>query len=180
MSLRSIARNYARALSDTLADDATVRRVESDLCSLARAMDEMPDLAQFLAGPIVPTSRKREAADQILSSSGASDGCIGLVRLLIDRHRIALMGEIAEEFSAITRERLGLVDAEVISASPLTDEMKSKALASLGRLTGLEVRARFRVDPDVIGGMRAQVGHTIYDGSVRSRIDRLRERFARN
>ncbi|MGD8376315.1 MAG: ATP synthase F1 subunit delta [Acidobacteriota bacterium] len=178
MSLRAIARNYARALSDTLPEVDLVRRVEAELTELARAFHDTPELRTFLAGPLVPRERKRKAADELLSSAGASKETIGFVRLLIDRHRIGLMEEVAEEFSEIAQERLGVVDAEVVSAKPLSEELRTRTVRSLGRLTGREVRARFRTDPSVLGGIRTRVGDTIYDGSLRGRIDRLRERFA--
>ena len=129
MSLRSIARNYARALSDTLSDDGELRRVESDLLGFASAMEEIPELREFLAGPIVPAEGKKKAARAILTAGGAAESSGRVIELLIDRHRVALMPEVAEEFSAIASERLGLVDADVTSAAPLSEEMKSKAVA---------------------------------------------------
>lgn len=178
MSLRSVARNYARALADTLPDEAAVRRLEGELNQLAAVLAGDEEIRRFLAGPLVAIDRQRAVADQVLAGAGASTSLRNFVRLLIDRHRMNLLDEVAEEFSAMARERLGIVDAEVTSALPLSDEMKERARASLKRITGRDVRAEFQVDPEVLGGLRARVGSTIYDGSVRGGLERLRSRFA--
>jgi F-type H+-transporting ATPase subunit delta len=178
MSLRSIARNYARALSETLAADDAVRRMEEELGALARAVGEVPELGEFLAAPHVPADAKLQVAERVLAGCGASKETRALVRLLIGRRRFGLLREVAEEFSGIARERLGLVDAEVISAVPLGDAVRSRATKALERLTRRRVRATFRVDPAVLGGIRARVRDTIFDGSVQGRLERLRAHVA--
>jgi F-type H+-transporting ATPase subunit delta len=178
MSMRKIARNYARAMADTLPDDAAVRRLEGELREFASVFADDDEVRHFLAGPLISNDKKIEAVEKALAGGGGSAELRKFVRLLIERNRINLLPEMAEEFSATARERLGIVDAEVVSALPLTDELKERARASLKRITGRDVRAEFQVDPNVLGGIRAQVGSTIYDGSVRGRLERMRTRFS--
>ena len=177
MSQRSIARSYARALADTLQGDAALRRVEADLAGFVGAMQAHDELREFLTGPLVPLERRVQAAHAVLKAGRAGTATRNFVTLLLERHRAGLAGEIAEEFSALARERLGILAAEVTSARPLSKQTQDKARASLARLTRSEVRAEFRVDPKLLGGLRTRVGSTVYDGSVRGRLDRLRDRM---
>jgi F-type H+-transporting ATPase subunit delta len=151
-----------------------LERHESELIALGGAVRSNPELREYLAAPQLPPELKRDAIEKILQGAGASTELLGLARLLVERHRILLAPEIAEEFSALVRERLGIVDAEVVSARPLGATVQDKVREALGRRTGRKVRAAFRVDPTVLGGLSARVGTTIYDGSLRGRLDRLR------
>ena len=92
---------------------------------------------------------------------------------------MGLAALIAEEFSMVVRDRLGIVDAEVTSAMPMDEAMQERTRAALAHLARKEVRASFNVDPSLVGGLRARIGSTIYDGSVRGRMDRLRERIVK-
>ena len=175
MSLRTVARSYARAFFDTLQDPSALERHESELSALGGAVRSSRELREFLAAPQLPPEMKRNAIEKILQGTGAGGECLRLARFLVERHRILLAPEIAQEFSALVRERLGIVDAEVVSARPLAETVQEKVRQALGRRTGRKVRAAFRVDPTVLGGLRAQVGTTIYDGSVRGRLGRLRD-----
>ncbi len=177
MTQRSIARSYAWALADTLEGDAALRRVEVDLAEFARVMQAHGELRQFLTGPLVPLERRVQAAHAVLKAGRVGTATRNFVALLLERHRAGLASEIAEEFSALVRERLKIVAAEVTSARRLSKQAQDKARASLARLTGCEVRAEFRVDPTLLGGLRTRVGSTVYDGSVRGRLERLRDRM---
>ena len=114
-----------------------------------------------------------------LEFQGASERCQSFVKVVIERHRVNLAGLIAEEFSVVVRERLGIVDVEIASALPMDEAMQESTRAALARLARKEVRASFSVDPSLVGGLRACIGSTIYDGSVRGRMQKLRERIVK-
>ena len=179
MSQRVIARRFALALSDSVPQDDVLRAIELELERFAAAVKEVPELHEYLAGPLVPLEQKREAAVKVLDLLGASQRSKDFVLVLLQRHRAGLVGVIVEEFSAAVRERLGIVDAEITSAVPLDDDMKARAKKALAQLARKEVRASFQVDPSLVGGLRARIGSTIYDGTVRGRLDRLREQIAK-
>ena len=179
MSQRTIARSYARALTDTLPDAPALRRMEEELAALARLLREDEELREFLIGPRLPMSVRSRAAEEVLAAAGASAECRRFAGLLVRRYRLGIASKIAEEFSALVREQLGIVDAEIVSARSLGSRLEEEARAGLAKLTGREVRARFRVDPTVLGGLRAQVGDTVYDGSIQGHLKRLREHIAR-
>jgi F-type H+-transporting ATPase subunit delta len=179
MSQRVIARRFALALSDSIASDDALRSMEQEVGRFAAALEQVPELHEYLAGPLVPAERKREAATAVLESQGASERCRDFVLVLLERHRVDLATLIAEEFSLVMRERLGIVDAEIASALPMDEATRERTRAALARLARKEVRASFSVVPSLVGGLRARIGSTIYDGSVRGRMNRLRDRIVK-
>ena len=118
MSQRVIARRFALALSDSVPQDDLLRSIEAELVHFAASVKEVPELHEYLAGPLVPLEQKREAAIKVLDLLGASKRSKDFVLVLLQRHRAGLVGVIAEEFSGVVRERLGIVDAEITSATP--------------------------------------------------------------
>ncbi len=97
--------------------------------------------------------------------------------MIIDHRRIAILDEIREAFELLLDERMGFVRAEVTSAAPL-DQQRSAGLESeLSNLTGKRMRLRFAVDPELLGGVVARIGSTVYDGSLRGQLQQLRRQL---
>jgi F-type H+-transporting ATPase subunit delta len=99
---------------------------------------------------------------------------------LIDHRRIHEFASIIEAFEALADERLGFVRADVTSAHELTDEQRADLGAQLSRLSGKQAKLRFATDPAVMAGVVARVGSTVYDGSVRGQLERLRVKLGSN
>jgi F-type H+-transporting ATPase subunit delta len=97
--------------------------------------------------------------------------------ILIDHGRTALLGEIQGAFDSEMNRRLGIVDAIVTSAHELSAAEKSRLAQSLERVTGKKIQAQYQLNPQLIGGARVQIGSTIYDGTVRERLNRLRSQL---
>jgi F-type H+-transporting ATPase subunit delta len=97
--------------------------------------------------------------------------------LVIDRRRGDLVGEMASAFEQALDERMGLVHVEVRSAAPLNQDQRSALGQELSRVANKQVRCDFYVDPALIGGVVARMGSTVYDGSVRTQLEELRERL---
>jgi F-type H+-transporting ATPase subunit delta len=97
--------------------------------------------------------------------------------VLISHERLAALSEIFEEYRLEMNRRLSISDAEVVTARPLGDEERAKLEVQVAELAGTRVSATFREDKSVIGGAIVRIGSTIYDGSVRGRLERLRERL---
>jgi F-type H+-transporting ATPase subunit delta len=136
------------------------------------------DLRSVLASPAISATRKRLVIKSIASALGASTVIRNFVLVLSDRRRAAALAEVLDAFEKALDARLGFVGAEVRSAFELTDRQREQLSAQLGKLAGAQVRMRFTVDPDLIGGVAARIGSTVYDGSVRGQLAELRERLA--
>jgi F-type H+-transporting ATPase subunit delta len=97
--------------------------------------------------------------------------------VLISHERLATLGEIIEEYRLEMNRRLSISDAEIVTARPLQDQERAKLEREVADLAGTRVNATFRQDKSLIGGAMVRIGSTIYDGSVRGRLERLKERL---
>jgi F-type H+-transporting ATPase subunit delta len=98
--------------------------------------------------------------------------------VLIDHRRPALLGGVREAFESVTDERLGVARVDVVSARELTLAQRGAIVAEVGRVTGRQARAQFSIREDLIGGVVARVGSTVFDGSVRGQLEALKHRLA--
>lgn len=175
---QAISNRYAQALADAVfAPNSGVdpRQVSSELHSFDDTVRSVPELKNVLLSPAVATGRKRAVVERLAAALPLSRLVRNFLFVLIDRRRADLLHEIAPAFDAAVDERLGLVRAEVTSAAPLSDAQVSELEAALSQVAGRKVRCEFQVDPSLIGGVVARIGSTVYDGSVRSQLDAMRQ-----
>lgn len=178
MTNRAIASRYARVLLDVAAKDADPRKVEQDLAAFARLMAEHDQLGQVLVNPAIPAARKRDLVNALVERVGGVSAVAGrLLVLLAERDRLGLLPELLEVYRDLLRARDGIVRARVTTASALAPERIRALEESLAAATGQHVAVETAVDPDIIGGIVANVGGTVYDGSVARHLARLRERL---
>jgi F-type H+-transporting ATPase subunit delta len=97
--------------------------------------------------------------------------------VVIDRRRTGNLNEIADAFELALDERMGILRAEVTSAAPLDETQQAALQQQLSRVSGKQVRCEFKIDPALIGGVTARIGSTVYDGSVRTQLQNMRERL---
>ncbi|MCC6862542.1 MAG: ATP synthase F1 subunit delta [Bryobacterales bacterium] len=176
----ALAKRYAGALVDVVTGpksevdpqnaSAQLRRVEETF----RASDE---LRNALSSPAVPPARKRAVVSRMAEMLGVSRSVRNFLLVLIDHRRVGLLAEIAEAFDVLLDERLGVARAQVTAARELSDAQKARLQQELSRLTGRPVRLRYAVDPQLIGGVVARIGSTVYDGSVAGQLEALNRRL---
>lgn len=177
----ALAMRYARALADVAMAPGSKGNAEgviADLGTFERVLTESVDLKTALESPAVPPPRKRAVAGRLAKELQLSDTVRRFLFVLIDHRRTALLREVREAFESVMDERLGIVRADVMSARPLTEPQQQQILAGLARLTGKQTRAQFRVRDELIGGVMARIGSTVYDGSVRGQLEALKQRLA--
>jgi F-type H+-transporting ATPase subunit delta len=177
MSQTTIARRYASALYQEAEVAGKVDRVDRDVEAVRDSIEASRELAQLFASPIVP-SQKKLAVSERLFEGRVDDLVLRLVRLLIEKGREGLIPNVVRAYAQLRDERLGLVEAGVRTALPLGPDEADALKAALERTTGQKVRLRIEVDPSLIGGIVVRVGDTVYDGSARHHLERLREQFA--
>ena len=172
----SIARRYARGLH-AVADgageaDATLAALET----LAEAASESGDLASVLESPRITREQRRGVLLAIAEKQGFSTLMQNFLQLLVDRDRAVELPFIARVFRELADESAGRVRAEVVTALPLADTQAKDLEAALAQATGKTVILSRREDPEIIGGMAAKVGDTLYDGSLKTQLARMRSR----
>lgn len=156
--------------------EGQLEAVEDDLFRFARALEGSDELRSVLTDEAVPASRRLGVVTDLLGNR-ASPLSAALVSAVVAAGRSRQLPAIADGLvrrAAASRER---VLAEVRSAVPLDDDQRTRMAEALGRATGKSVEVKVVIDPEVLGGVVAQVGDTVIDGSVRSRLDELRERI---
>jgi F-type H+-transporting ATPase subunit delta len=169
------ARRYAEAAFDIGRGDRTLDAWERDLARLASLL-ESAELRSFLEHPAIPFARK-EAVVQQIAGEGVSREALALVLLMVRRGRPGAIGRMIEHFGELLRRERGIALAEVRTALPLDDEQRRAIEERLTQITGDKIEMREMVDEDLIGGVAVRIGDTLYDASVRSRLERLRARM---
>ncbi|HVJ04146.1 MAG TPA: ATP synthase F1 subunit delta [Candidatus Saccharimonadales bacterium] len=180
--MAAVSSRYARAFADVVAAsnlDAT--KAVEHLRSLVAAFQESHDLREVWESPAIPVEQKHRVLDALCEKLGATERPLrNFIAVLIDQNRIALLPEIAKLLDVELNSRNGRVDAEIVSARELGIEQRSSLVAEISRLTGKAVLPHYSTDDKLIGGVKVRVGSTIYDGSVRGQLQRLRQQLTEN
>jgi F-type H+-transporting ATPase subunit delta len=170
-----VANRYARALADVVFQrKLDPRQTEQELNALATLVESAPELRTVWENPSVEAEQKHHVLDAIVARVGASRIVRNFVALLIDHRRIAALPEIARQVELEVNQRFGLVDAEVTTARPLDDSAKRALEARVAVVIGKKVRARYAQNLTLLGGAVVKVGSTVYDGSIRGQLQRLK------
>ena len=173
----AVASRYATALADVALEQNDADRVKNDLNSFAKTFAESLDLRALIESPGVGQDLKHRVIGEIASRMGLVPAVRNFAFLLVHHHRTEILAEIQQAFQTELNTRLGIAEAEVTSAREMSTEERGKLTSALERRTGKKIEASFRRDESLVGGTVVRVGSTIYDGSVREQLMRLRERL---
>ena len=179
--MSAFAARYARAFADVVLDTKLdPAEVEQQLKDFAVTFAGSKDLREVLLNPSIPTAQRVRILDAVNSRIGCGPKVRNFLAVLISHERLAALSEIVKEFGLEMNRRLSISDAEVVTARPLQDQERAKLEREVAELAGTSVNATFRQDKSLIGGAIVRIGSTIYDGSVRGRLERLKERLVAN
>jgi F-type H+-transporting ATPase subunit delta len=171
----SAPRRYADAAFEIATRDGTIETWRRDLDSAAGELDGS-ELMTILANPSLPLEQRTDVARKVFA--GLSAPARNLVLLLVRRGRIEQLPRVATEFRRLDDQRQGITHATATSAAPLTDSEVGALTARLEELTGGRIALQTDVDESLIGGLVVRVGDRLIDGSVRGRLERLRNQLA--
>jgi F-type H+-transporting ATPase subunit delta len=175
--LSAVAQRYAAALADVAAERKNGEAVRRDLAAFVEAFASVPDLRNALESPALSATVKHRVIEEIAAKMKLDVAVRNFIYLLVDHRRLETLAEIQQAFRDELNVRLGIVEAEVTSARELSAAEKKELTAVLERRTGKKVEARFQEDEELLGGAIVRLGSTIYDGSVRDQLNRLREQL---
>ena len=177
--MAEVLSRYARALVDAVADmkldGAAVLAQLRSLRDLVKSSDE---LRRVWENPAIPADQKRALLDAIVARENVVKPVRNFVAVLIDNRRIAALPEIAKQVELEMDRRLGLAEAEVTSARELSPEERRDLEVQMELLTGKKVRAHYATDGTLLGGAVVRLGSTIYDGSVRGQLEKMKEQLS--
>jgi len=174
--MRSVAaaRRYARALFGLARDTNALADIKREVDEFGALLAEDKALHDALLTPLHPAKERKAVVSAIAQRAGLSQSVHHFLLFLIDQRRLVAFDAIREEFERLANEASGLVTAQVVAASPLDERRQDRLRRALSDRTGQEVRLDIRVDPSLIGGAIATVGDTVFDGSLRTQLDKLR------
>lgn len=187
MISESVVNRYAHALADVIveptspgSESVSPAEAVAQLRKFYASSSAVPELQAVLASPAVPKPRKRAVIRAIATAEGLSRIIVNFLFVLSDRRRWSALHDVIETLDAVLDDHLGFERAKVQSAYQLSDQQRDDLSRELARIAGRKVRLSLTVDPDLIGGVTARVGSTVYDGSVRGQLAKMRESLLAN
>ena len=150
-------------------------RATEGLRAIASLLHESSDLRQVWENPAIPVDQKRRVLDVIAQRDGISKQVRNLVAVLIDHRRMHFLDAIIRQLEKELDARMGIAEAEITSVRELADAEKREFEQQVAKLTGKKVRAHYGRDASLLGGAVVRVGSTIYDGSVKGQLERMKE-----
>jgi len=174
--MAAIGSRYARAFLDVVTsanlDPAAVERQFADFLA---TWDGSAELQAFFTNPSVAAQQKVAILDKLNAKMGLPRELRNLLAVLIDNNRIGQVHEVAADFRVALQQRMGIQQAEIVTARELSPEQRAALVDEVGKLAGTRIEPSFKLDQSILGGTVVRIGSTVYDGSVRGRLQRLKE-----
>ncbi len=176
--MASVVGVYARAFADVaIGSKLDSIRMLQELHAVEALLGESVQLRRVMENPSIPGDRKRAVLDGVARKMGIARQVRNFIAVVTDHRRLPLLAEILKELQQELNDRMGIADAEVVSARELSADEAKLLEAEIAKLTGKHVRARYRKDASLLGGALVKVGSTVYDGSVSEQLERIREQL---
>src|SRR5271157_1953563 len=178
--MASVVGTYARAFADvvtTAKNQLDPAGALLELHGIEALLKESDQLRRVLENPSIPGDRKRAVLDAITGRLGTTRQVRNFIAVLTDHRRLPLFSEILKQVEQELNDRQGFAEAQVSTARQLSDPEKRMLEAEITKMTGKKVRARYEQDASLLGGAVVQVGSTIYDGSVKWQLEKIREQL---
>ena len=175
-----IEQRYARALADlAFQSHADTEKLRGDLLAVSQTLAASQPLRMVLASPAVGWDKKRGILDDIAGRLGLAPLTRNFLLVAGERGRAGYIQGMEQAFEQILLERAGIVRATVTSARGLSESEQKNIAGALERQVGRKLQTRYATNPELVGGFVAQVGDQVYDGSIRGRLERLRQALIR-
>ncbi len=177
MSVETVARRYAAALADVVINTNEIDSVKSELKTWEQMINANGDLQNAFRNPAISHLNKEKVLENLIEKTQSTKTTANFLRVLLRNSRLTEIGEINERFSSVLEERSGAVSAQITSARSLSENEKAEMQANLTKLTGKTVSLKFETDETLIGGVVARLGSTVYDGSVKTQLEELKQQM---
>lgn len=169
-----IAERYAKALSSAIDSAEELEEALDALRDFAEVYEGHPELRQAIENPVLTLDVRKAVLEEVVKRSGMPEIACGFIRTLFLRGRISLLADVLELLDRVVNKRLGRVRAEVTTAVPLTESHTEKIRKSLSDFARKEVHLTTEVDASIIGGVVVRMEGTVFDGSLRARLARMK------
>ena len=170
----NIAKRYARAFFNIAGEEQRYEDFSQELGSFSALLKENKVLSEFLANPVYDQPDKKAVVEALLAKLSLSPLTANFLKLLVDKRRIGILSDIERCYRKLVEDALKKVSVTVKTAFPLTDVLSARLLRELEKLTGRQVEMTVQEDPALLGGIVVRVGDTLYDGSIRTQLNHIR------
>ncbi len=177
MSVETVARRYAAALADVVTKTNETDSVKTELKTWEQIISANADLQTAFRNPAISYTDKEKVLDNLIAKTQPTKTTANFLRILLRNDRLTEIKEINERFAGVLEERSGVVSAEITSARPLSENEKAEMRTNLEKLTGKRINLNFATDESLIGGVVTRLGSTVYDGSVRTQLEELKQQM---
>jgi F-type H+-transporting ATPase subunit delta len=177
MSARVVARRYAEALADVAGERGKVDEIGAELRGFAEMVSTNRELQEVFASPIISNDDKRGVLDALIAGARPGAAVANLLRLLLKNNRLQVIRDVYDAFTKIVNERQGTVVAEVTSAGDVGESEREALKSRLEEMTGKQVELHFKTDSSLIGGLVTRVGSVVYDGSIRTQLEGIKQKM---
>jgi len=177
MSVTAVARRYAEAIADVSVEHGLVDQIDSDLRTFVDMMTGSRELHQVFASPIISMDEKARVLDALIERTRPNRMTANLLKTLLRHYRLHHLDAVYQQFRREMNERQGLVLAEVTTAFPIDPEDRTALARRLQSLMGRQVEIKYLTDSSLIGGVVTRIGSVIYDGSIRTQLETVKNRL---
>lgn len=175
MSTSAISRRYAKALVGLGAEQGMVERYGEELSRLASVLETETMLRLIVESPTFPQEKKSAIVGEISEKLEFSDGMKNFVGLLLEKDRLKYLSQIEGVYREFADDLSGVLRARIVSSTELTDEQKTSIGSGLEKQTGKKVELKVDLDPALIGGIQAEIGGRLFDGSLKTQLKRFED-----
>lgn len=178
MSTETIARRYSVALADVVSQTTETDTVKSELATWGELLNGNAELQTVFTSPAITQINKEKVLGELISRTKPSTTTSNFLKVLLQNGRLADLGDINDRFATVLEERSGVVSAEITSARELPENERAEFETNLEKITGKKVNINYLINKDIIGGVVTRIGSTVYDGSVKTKLENLKEQLA--
>jgi F-type H+-transporting ATPase subunit delta len=175
LSVSALTRRYAKALVELGVEQKAVESYGGELANVKDVLTQEELLRQLLDSPTLALGKKEAMLADLCKVMELSEGMVKFLGLLLSKGRIGFLGQIEEKYRSQADELAGILNAKITAASDLDDVQQQAIATSLEKQTGKQVAVTVEVDPGLIGGLQAEIGGRLFDGSVKTQLKRIEE-----
>jgi F-type H+-transporting ATPase subunit delta len=175
--IRTIAKRYAKALVQLAEEKNSVDKTKADLAAFTGAVDALPALQKLFSSPVFTPENKKAVIQELAAKLGMQKTTQRFVEHLAETGRIRYVRDIYEAFLEILAERTNRAMARLTTAAAINPADLAEIKKKLEALTGKQVDIDTQVDASLIGGAKAQIGSTVYDGSIKNQLNKMRSQL---
>ncbi len=178
MKSKILVKRYTQGLVNSIKNEAEFSAVSQELSNFALLLSKHEKLKETLLSPFLPTTKRAQIAKEVLAKQTFGEKVSRFILLLVEHNRLELIPDIIESLPEVWNEQKGTYTYEVASVVPLTDDQRKKLEKKLELLEKRPVILKYRIDPDLVGGLWVRRENIVYDVSIKGNLMKLKEEIS--